>query len=288
MLDRSSSAMPRRSPKNSPDLTFDSKGGPLVAIAGLTGGAGVSTLTLLIGLVAAQTSSAPIIVCDAGGPTGGLAYYAGVAAPRSLPEAADLLASDQPLAGGLFAVAHDGLRVLASEPQFLSDGSPEAVEVVLADARAAHGLTVVDCGTLTRSAERQALSLATHVVWLLPATVSGAGRAQRVLSTIEPFLPGCEIVCARRDKAEKKPPLKTLTEIADERVASLVLMPHIPDLASADPDDAVEAAQVPLHAIGGLLRRANAWSGQLVEDAHIPHGEDQGPDGRPGDVDRAA
>src|SRR5690606_3418499 len=121
-----------------------------------------------------------------------------------------------------------------------------------------------------------------------PATVSGAGRAKRVLSTIEPFLPGCEIVCARLDKTEKKPPLKDLTEVADERVASLVLMPHIPDLASADPDEAIDAAQVPLHAIGSLLRRENAWSGELADDTQQPAEEVAQADESRDDVDQVA
>jgi hypothetical protein len=63
----------------------------------------------------------------------------------------------------LYARGPDGLRIIASRPEFLADGNPKAVEFVFEQARAAHALTVVDCGTLSRAIEQQALGLATHI-----------------------------------------------------------------------------------------------------------------------------
>src|SRR4051794_24816394 len=50
--------------------------GALLAVCGLCGGAGASTLSYLIARFAAEQASADVLVCDTGGPTGGLAAYA--------------------------------------------------------------------------------------------------------------------------------------------------------------------------------------------------------------------
>ena len=61
--------------------------GPLLAVCGLCGGAGASTLAYLVALAAARGDPGSVLVADTGGPTGGISYYAGVEAPRSLTEA---------------------------------------------------------------------------------------------------------------------------------------------------------------------------------------------------------
>ena len=62
--------------------------GPLLAVCGLCGGAGASTLAYLVALAKARERSGSVLVGDTGGPGGGLACYAGVEAPRSLAEVA--------------------------------------------------------------------------------------------------------------------------------------------------------------------------------------------------------
>ena len=49
--------------------------------------------------------------------------------------------------------------------------------------------------------------------------------------------------------------LRELRRIAGERRAPLVLLPHLPGLDAGKLDHAVEAAQVPVQAILGALRR---------------------------------
>jgi hypothetical protein len=115
-----------------------------------------------------------------------------------------------------------------------------------------HSLTVVDCGTLQRNADRVALGAASHVAWVLPATRSGAHRAERVLAAIQPGLPGRELVVARRDDREPSSALRTLRALAERRQAPLVLMPQIGDLCAGR---ALSKAQVSLQAIHGVLRR---------------------------------
>jgi MinD-like ATPase involved in chromosome partitioning or flagellar assembly len=94
--------------------------GPLLAVCGLAGGAGVTTLSYLIALAAVRQWADPVLVADTGGPSGGLAACAGVEAPRSLGELAEQLATGVPLGGGLYATGRDGVRVLATGPVFSS------------------------------------------------------------------------------------------------------------------------------------------------------------------------
>jgi MinD-like ATPase involved in chromosome partitioning or flagellar assembly len=225
--------------------------GPLLAVCGLCGGAGTTTLAYLIAVFAAREYPGSVLVCDTGGPSGALAAMAGVAAPRSPIE---LATADTPVASP-YAEAGDGLRVLATGPRFRS-GCPRAgVERVLEQARAAHALTVVDCGTLTRDAEHLVLSKASHIAWVLPATPGGLRRADRVLEAITPHLVGRELVIARRDAREHHAPLSDVKALAADRAATLILVPQLPDLIEAAPAAALDQAQVPLQAILGALQR---------------------------------
>lgn len=229
-------------------------GGPLLAVCGCCGGAGASTLAYLVSLAAARNRSEPVLVADTGGTGGGLAYYAGVVAPHSLAEIAESLAAG--LAPGRpFATASDGLRVLATGPRFTPGCTREGVELVLDDARVAHSLTVVDCGTLTREADQIALAKASHIAWVLPATRSGVRRAGRMLESINPQMSGREVVVARRDEREAKAALADLKQIASARHAPLILVPNLPDLDRGNVDQALATAQVSLQAIHGLLER---------------------------------
>jgi len=237
-----------------PALCFRRAPGPLLAVAGLSGGAGASVLAYLIAVTAAVQSSAPVLVIDAGGPTGGLAAHAGVSARLTLADIAERIAADEPVTGALWADGEHGLRVLAGVPQFTVDPNRDAVLRVLSDAREAHGLTVADAGTLARTAGQAALAAATHVAWTLPASTSGVTRARRVLERIAP-LARPEILVARADPAVHKPPVTELANLADERRAPLVLMPSLGDVAQCASAELAERSALALQAIGGVLRR---------------------------------
>ena len=97
----------------------------------------------------------------------------------------------------------------------------------------------------------------------LASAAPGAGRPNHVGSG-RPFLidqvpaaiprvrtTGLSI--ARHDGG--KAPLRELKRLAERRHTPLVLLPSIPDLTSGDPNQALEAAQVPLQAILGALAR---------------------------------
>jgi hypothetical protein len=226
---------------------------PLLAVCGVCGGAGASTLSYLIARYAVATDRGHVLVADTGGPTGGLAVISGVETVRSLAEAAAQLARGLPLAGGLYAVDADvsgecELRVIATGPRLDSGGDPTGLRTLLAMARGdgAHALTVIDCGTLQRAADRFALRRASHVAWVLPATGHGIGHAERLLACVPRVADRGEIVIARRVAHTTRAGLRRVRTLVETRNAPLVLMPDASD---------IERAKVGLQAILGVLER---------------------------------
>jgi Flp pilus assembly CpaE family ATPase len=229
--------------------------GPLLAVCGLCGGAGATTLAYLVARHCARDTKCPILVCDTGGPSAGLAAYAGVESPRSLTGVADALADGDSLAEGVFVEVDRGLRVVTRRPGPDGEYDQRSLRRVLCDAREAHALTVVDCGTLTRSADLSALAAATHIAWVVPATESALTRARRIAAA-PPRIPGRpELIVARRDMSETRAPTSDLKQLATDRGAALVLAPHVPDIVERPVEEALEKASVTLVVIEGALRR---------------------------------
>jgi MinD-like ATPase involved in chromosome partitioning or flagellar assembly len=228
--------------------------GRLLAVCGLCGGAGASTLAYLVVLAAARSHPGSVLVADTGGPTGGLSCYAGVETPRSLAELSEH-ALDGPPTGLVVATGGDGVRVIASGPRFTRACAREGIELLLDQARERYPLTVIDCGTLAYEADQIAMASASHVAWVLPATVSGLQRAGRVLDAVTPDPLGNEVLVARHHEHARKAPLNELRQLARHRAATLVLLPTLPDITTHDVSDALETAQVSLQAIQGVLAR---------------------------------
>lgn len=228
--------------------------GPLLAVCGLCGGAGASTLAYLTALAQARRGTGAVLVADTGGPTAGISHYAGVQAPRSLAEAAEHVHASLPT-GQLIATTSDGLRVSATGPTLSGTCSREGVEVLLEHARERYTLTVIDCGTLARDADQIALAAATHVAWVLPASNGAVNRGRQLLDAIAPHGSGTELVVARHDPRERRRTLRELRDLARDRHAPLILLPSVPELAGGDAAAALETAQVPLEAILGAVRR---------------------------------
>jgi Flp pilus assembly CpaE family ATPase len=226
---------------------------PLLAVCGVCGGAGASTLSYLIARYAAREGRGHVLVCDTGGPTGGLALRAGVESVHSLAEASEHIVRELPLPGGLYAIDPDHageheLRVIATGPRIANSGDRRGLQALLEMARAdgAHALCVVDCGTLQRAAERFVLRHASHVAWVLPATDDGIEHAHRLLSCIRPDGDRAELVVARRVAHTRRVSTRRLRALAETRGAPLVLMPDADDLGRG---------QVGLQAILGVLER---------------------------------
>jgi len=228
--------------------------GPLLAVCGLCGGAGASTLAYLTALAAACREPGDVLLADTGGPTGGLSHYTGVGTPRSLSEVAELLAAGLPV-GQLLATTSERVRVLATGPRFATDCAREGVELLLDHARRRYTLTVVDCGTLACQADQLALASASHVAWVLPGSAGAVDRGRKTLDALASHPSGREMLIARHDPSDPRTAIRALRDLARERRAPLILMPTLLQLATANTRGALEAAQVPLQAILGALAR---------------------------------
>lgn len=238
-------------------LGFDERGGPLLAVCALAGGAGASTVAYMLAVQAALESSERILVADTGGPTGGLAALAGVSCDRTLAELSALVAREEPLPKRIYAQGERRLRVLAATPRFTESGDPDALEAVLEDARASHGLSVVDCGTLQREADQVTLAVATHVLWVLPAAPRAVARARAVLEAVVPHVgESHELVLARADDRLPRAGLRELQAVAAERRAPLVLMPHVEAVEDgARHESIIEQLATTFVALGAGLKR---------------------------------
>ncbi len=208
-------------------------------------------------VAAAMHSPAPVLVVDLGGPAAGISALAGVHSGQSFTTAAEHLTHHRRPPGALFATGEYGLRALASRPELDESVQTSSTLRLLAEAKAAHALTVVDCAQLTRPVERDALSSATHVAWIVSATPSGCRRGAALLRALRPIPPGREILVARNDPPTPAAPLDQLAAIADQRGAPLLLLPKLDDLADAVTDTITVLGQaaVALEALGWFLRR---------------------------------
>ena len=165
-------------------MAFDELGGPLVAVCGLAGGAATSTIALLLARQVAAASAAPILLAEADAQRAGLAVITGRATPRSLIALARELAEER-TPTDTFVELDPGLRLIAAAPQTGASVEADALGALLAQARHAHGLVVVDCAT-TWTADSTVLAHATHIVWTIPATPLGLATGHARLNVAPP------------------------------------------------------------------------------------------------------
>jgi len=237
-------------------LAFHTAGGPLVAVCGLVGGAGASTLAYLLARRAARHSSAPILLTELE-QQAGLAPLAGTAAPLGLRELAHAVEHERE-PGRPFAELHGGLRLVASERPAVDAGAPAAgLGRLLADAREAHGLVVVDAGQLAGPDTGTLLGAASHVLFALPASVPALRRAE-LLATGGVFRRTAGAIAALVAVATRpgRPgQIKPLRRLAERHVERLLLVPHLPELAAGRHDQADARLEDTFAALGTLLRR---------------------------------
>jgi hypothetical protein len=173
----------------------------------------------------------------------------------SLDALADSLADGRLDPSGIFATAGRGLRIVSARTPGREDGDEAAVIRLLADGRAAHALTVLDCGTLASRTSRVAAAQASHVVVVAPATTAGVRRAECTLAAWPSWSAADAVLVARADSSGNRASMRQLTRLAQRFGGPLLLMPEVGDLADRDPASAVEACQVTLQAVATLLRR---------------------------------
>ena len=237
-------------------LAFDALDGPLVAVCGLGGGAGTSTLALLLAQHAAAASAAPILLTEADPMRAGLAVLAGRATPHPLLDLAQQMA-DRTTPSETFLELEPGLRLVAATPRRRPTAAPQAVRALLGEARAAHGLVIVDCAT-TWTADSATLTAATHILWSTAATPAGLARARSLLDS--DLMPAAgrsiEVLVATAVQRSSRASVRALRRLAARRCERLVLSPHSAAAARGElsSDDSVA------HALAGLaptLRKAS-------------------------------
>jgi hypothetical protein len=219
----------------------------LLAVCGIGGGAGTSTLAYLSAMYVQQFAPKPILLCDAGGPGASLAAMAGKGSPLSLPQAATAVAADA-LGAPLFVQLTARLRLIGREPGFDDAPDPDGLARLLDDARDAHPVTIVDCGTLQRPVERSVAEQASSLLWVTRGTPGGAGQAKAALGHL-PLRADREILAVRATEERNAAAEHELMSAADLRGASLVFLPALPDLGRIGIEAALQVAQVALEAI---------------------------------------
>jgi MinD-like ATPase involved in chromosome partitioning or flagellar assembly len=233
------------------------KPGRLVAVVALCGGAGASTLVYLLCCAAIAEGERPVLCVDATG-RAGIAAHAGVRGALSFAHASiELQAGRTPEPVRLFATSKDRVRVLSQAPSLAQpllalDGANR----LLADARAAHALTVIDCGTLNSDHERLALASADHLLLVMPASRPGLERAAPLAAQARELCPDASVaLIARLEQRERKAPVSELAPIAEAIGARLVLCPHLEDLRERPIERTLERAQITFEALRGVLAR---------------------------------
>jgi pilus assembly protein CpaE len=245
------------SPVAEPTLGFHAPGGPVVAVCGLVGGAGASTLAYLLARRAARHSSAPVLLAELE-QRAALAALAGTAGSLGLRELAGAVEYEREL-GRPFAELPGGLRLVASARPAVDAGAAAAgLAALLADAREAHGLVVIDAGQLAGPDSNTLLNAASHVLFALPASVAALrcaellaaggifGRAAGAFATL--------VAVATRPGRPGQ--IKPLRRLAERHVDRLLLVPHLPELAAGQHHQADARLEDTFAALATLLRRA--------------------------------
>jgi MinD-like ATPase involved in chromosome partitioning or flagellar assembly len=233
-------------------LAFDELGGPLVAVCGLAGGAGTSTLALLLARQAAAASAAPVLLTEADPRRAGLCVRTGRATPRALIALAHELAEHRAPTDTFVELA-PGLRLIAAEPRPTAEPDRDALRALLNQAQDAHGLVVVDCAT-SWTAESPVLAHASHLVWTIPATPLGLASGNAQLAAAPPRGRTTEVLVATAVVPRPRVSVRALRKLARGRCDQLVLIPHDEALARGE-HTATESTARTIAALAPTLRR---------------------------------
>jgi Flp pilus assembly CpaE family ATPase len=236
-------------------LRFDELGGPLVAVCGLVGGSGASTLAFALARQSARESATPVLLTESDTHRGGLAAVAGQTTLLGLPDVARQVADGQTPREPFLELDH-GLRLIAAAPRQATPPRPAQLHALLRDARSAHGIVVVDCGAAWPAAHI-VISAATHVIWTVTATSAAVAHARLLMTSDALPTPerSREILVATALDRRTRVSVRALRRLADLRCERLVLAPHSDALARGEPADASLAFGRTLAGIARVLRR---------------------------------
>jgi hypothetical protein len=216
-------------------LAFDDVGGPLVAVCGLVGGSGATSVAAALAQRAARESRAPVLLAELDSHAGGLTALFHQASALGLSELASQLATSK-VPRQPFLALGPRLRLLAREPHPDPNPEPEAMSGLLKLAREAHGLVVLDCGTAWSTAAAAVLASATHVVWTLPTNTVALTRAGAVWSGPLAPKPGRWREALVASALVRRPgvAVRDIRRLAAGRCERIALVPFHPSVRAAD------------------------------------------------------
>lgn len=239
-------------------LAFAEPDGPVVVVCGLHGGAGTSTLALLLAHYAAVASSVPVLLCEAPGASGDQLALGAPESAMSLDALAITLACGARPQDGWWA-ERENLRVLATPPAApLHAPARTDLGGTLRAAAREHGLTVVDGGGVRDHSTRELLGYATHVIWTLSIQPGAVEQARAVLASgLVPAIAAAQVFALRTDcrSAVLTRAVRDLRRVAESHSArQLLLLPQTPALATRPVKLASEPLRRPLSSLHRFLR----------------------------------
>ncbi|WCB95474.1 hypothetical protein DSM104299_04221 [Baekduia alba] len=207
----------------------------IVAVCGLHGGAGTTTIAVLLAQAAARQRPHRVLLCDAAPGAGDLAYTYGSASASDLNALAIIGAEGRTPSETPWLDLVDGVRLLARAAAPRPAASAAVIATALLDAGTVHELVVIDAGSLTSPAAAAALPIADLVIWTLDA---GAllQRCAHLLagphSTTARHAPWLLAISAigRQAHPTVAAPLADIVPSA----ARQVLLPHLAELGAQD------------------------------------------------------
>lgn len=161
-------------------LRFERSNGPFVALVGLHGGAGVSTLAYALAHRAAAESSAGVLLVETAGSRRDQASLAGVFPLHVLDEPPDAT-TGKPTTVTAAAIGREHLTQCLNR------------------ATIGRGLTVVDAGTIRSEGVFEVLATSTHVVYVSCARPGAAARARQELCWMPASSPSRRALLVRAD-----------------------------------------------------------------------------------------
>ena len=239
-------------------LAFTQPDGPVVIVCGLHGGAGTSTLALLLARYAAVASSVPVLLCEAPAASGDQLALGAPESAVSLDALAVTLGLGARPPDGWWA-ERENLRVLATPPTAPLD-SPASVGLsgTLRAAAREHGLTIVDGGSVRDPSTRALLGCATHVIWTLSIRAGAVEQARAVLASgLVPAVAAAQAFALRtgRRSAALTRAVRDLRRVAESHSArQLLLLPYAPVLATRPVDLGSEPLHRPLSSLSRFLQ----------------------------------
>lgn len=237
-------------------LSFHAVGGPLVAVCGLVGGAGASTLAYLLARRAARHSNAPVLLAELG-QHGALAALTGAASPLGLRELAQAVAEQHPVERP-FAELEGGLRLVAgARPAACEQPTAGALAQILADAREAHGLVVLDTGPYTAVEAGALLGATSHVLFVASATAAALRRVE-LLAAAGLFTKAGGVsstLVAIATRPGRGAAVKDLRRLAERHTDRLLLVPHIAEVAANQLERADGQLESIFTGLATILRR---------------------------------